>query len=211
MSNSLNPLASAIQVLVTALVVVEHDREKHIPGVKSGPSAETFLVPEHVADSLIKAGAVKRAEVVDTAALLDQVDTVVTGGESSSGLVTTFADVADIVEADQLRAQLAETVSQRDSLIEQLADTQAQLEEAQGKLSDAALATDGQVYTLVSGETAADTAESIGTINADQTAAESTETAAADQAAAESTDAAAADQAATGTKTAAKASSRKAS
>ena len=182
MSNSLNAVAAAIQVLVTALVVVEHDREKHIPGVKSGPSAETFLVPEHVAESLIKAGAVKRAEVVDTAALIDQVDTAATGGESSSGLVTTFADVADIVEADQLRAQLAETVSQRDSLIEQLADTQAQLEEAQGKLAEAALAPADQVA-----KTAADPVE---TAAADLSAGDSTDSA--DASAAELADAGAA-------------------
>lgn len=138
MSNSLNPIAAAIQVLVIALVVVEHDREKHIPGVTSGPNAEAFLVPEHVADSLIKAGAVKRADVIDTADVLGQVDTAVLGGDSATGLVTSFADVADMVEADKLRDRLAEVVSQRDSLIEQLADTQAKLDQVQDQLEQAA-------------------------------------------------------------------------
>ena len=59
-------------MLVRALLVVEHDREKHIPGVKTGPNAETFLVPEDVASSLVAAGAVERVEaVVDTDQLLD--------------------------------------------------------------------------------------------------------------------------------------------
>lgn len=203
MSNSLNAVAAAIQVLVTALVVVEHDREKHIPGVTSGPNAETFLVPEHVADSLIKAGAVKRADVIDTAALLDQVDTAAMGGESSSGLVTSFADVADMVEADKLRAQLAETVSQRDSLIEQLADTQAKLDEAQGKLAEATLAPADQVATTAANQVETDAADLPAGDSTDQAGASTAELAdggAAEVVTAESADTGSADQAVASTK-----------
>jgi hypothetical protein len=137
MSKTLTPVAVAAMILVTALVTVEHDREKHIPGVLSGPNAETFLVPEHVAESLIKAGAVKRAEVVDADALASVVDTSVLGGNTATSLVTTFADVSEMVEADKLRAQLADATAARDNLIEQLADTQEQLAEVTARLAAA--------------------------------------------------------------------------
>lgn len=194
MSPSLNPLAQAIaSVLVTALVTVEHDREKHIPGVTSGPNAENFLVPDHVADSLIKAGAVKRAEVVDADALASVVDTSLLGTNTATGLVTTFADAAEIAEADKLRAQLADAVAARDNLIEQLADTQEQLADVSARL----VAADAQL-TLSPTNTGTET---VGTLVADTTAAASTATdvAAADAAAAaiaEAASAAAADAAA---------------
>lgn len=129
---STNSLSAASLVLVTALVTVEHDREKHVPGVKTGPEAETFAVPEHVRDSLIKAGAVKDAEVVDADALLSQVDTTLTGGNTASALVTSFADVADMVEADKLRSDLVEAIAARDGLSQQLQEAAA----AHGNLSE---------------------------------------------------------------------------
>lgn len=137
MTKTLTPVALATLILVTALVTVEHDREKHIPGVLSGPNAETFLVPEHVAESLIKAGAVKRAEVVDADALASVVDTNLLASNTATGLVTTFADVSEMVEADKLRAQLADATAARDNLIEQLADTQEQLAEVSARLAAA--------------------------------------------------------------------------
>lgn len=192
MSPSLNPLAQAVLVLVTALVTVEHDREKHIPGVTSGPNAENFLVPDHVADSLIKAGAVKRAEVVDADALASVVDTSLLGTNTATGLVTTFADAAEMVEADKLRAQLADAVAARDNLIEQLADTQEQLADVSARL----VAADAQLNltpTSVNGSP-----DAVGTLVADTAAATSTATdvAAADAAAAGTAEAAAADAAA---------------
>lgn len=180
MSPSLNPLSQAIAtVLVTALVTVEHDREKHIPGVTSGPNAESFLVPDHVADSLIKAGAVKRAEVVDADALSSVVDTSLLGTSTATGLVTTFADAAEMAEADKLRAQLADAVAARDNLIEQLADTQEQLADVSARL----VAADAKLNlnpTSVNGS-----ADAVGTLVADTAAATSTATdvAAADAAA----------------------------
>lgn len=193
MSPSLNPLAQAIAtVLVTALVTVEHDREKHIPGVTSGPNAETFLVPDHVADSLIKAGAVKRSEVVDADALGSVVDTSVLGTNTATGLVTTFADAVEMAEADKLRAQLADAVAARDNLIEQLADTQEQLAEVSARLA----AADAQL-TLSPTNTGTGT-ETVGTLVADTAAAASTATdvAAAADAAAQTADQAVVDQAA---------------
>lgn len=181
MSPSLNPLAQAIaSVLVTALVTVEHDREKHVPGVTSGPNAENFLVPDHVADSLIKAGAVKRAEVVDADALASVVDTSLLGTNTATGLVTTFADAAEMAEADKLRAQLADAVAARDNLIEQLADTQEQLADVSARL----VAADAQL-TLTPTNTGTGT-ETVGTLVADTAAAASTapNVAAADAAAA---------------------------
>lgn len=211
MSNSLSAVATAIQVLVTALVIVEHDREKHIPGVTSGPNAETFLVPDHVAESLIKVGAVKRADVVDTDALLTSVDTSLTGSATASNLVTTFADVAEMVEADKLRAQLADAVAARDNLIEQLADTQEQLAEVTARLeaaADAQLVISGDggtnaadVGTVVAeGSATASAAASASTDVASADAADATATADAAAATADATaqgaDQAAADQAA---------------
>lgn len=131
---SINQLTAVQMMLVTALVTVEHDREKHVPGVKSGPEAETFLVPEHVAKSLIMAGAVKEAEVVDADALLSQVDTKVIGTQTASSMVSTFADVADLVEADKLRGQLAEANAAHTSLLDQLAEKQGQLDLTQEQL-----------------------------------------------------------------------------
>lgn len=194
MSKTLTPVAIATMILVTALVTVEHDREKHIPGVKTGPQAETFLVPEHVAESLIKAGAVKRADVVDADALLSQVDTSVTGASTSTGVVTTFADVADMAEADRLRAQLADAAAARDNLIEQLADTQEQLAEVSARLAAAdtqltltASAETTDVGTLVAETNAAtaDTAAEGGGVVSVQVAAEADATAVAEAIAAD--------------------------
>jgi len=190
MTKTLTPVALATMILVTALVTIEHDREKHIPGVKTGPNAETFLVPEHVAESLIKAGAVKRAEVVDADALASVVDTSLLGTDTATGLVTTFADAVEMVEADKLRAQLADATAARDNLIEQLADTQEQLAEVTARLASADVLL--TLAPLASTETA-----DVGTVVAETNAAPgaSTDVAAADSAA--TTDAAVGDADAT--------------
>lgn len=178
MSKTLTPVAVAAMILVTALVTVEHDREKHIPGVKTGPNAETFLVPEHVAESLIKAGAVKRAEVVDTDALASVVDTSLVGTDTATSLVTTFADVAEMVEADKLRAQLADATAARDNLIEQLADTQEQLAEVTRQLETIQAPASEVVIEAVVAEAEAQPAEPVGEAAADAVEAEVVEPAA---------------------------------
>jgi hypothetical protein len=141
MSQNLSLTVAA--VLVRALLVVEHDREKHIPGVKTGPNAETFLVPEDVASSLVAAGAVERVEaVVDTDQLLDAPATTAV----DNAKVVTFADAADLIKLDaalaelqtsqqrleeaaasnaDLAQKLAELQAERDALAESLAQAQA--------------------------------------------------------------------------------------
>lgn len=131
------------QVLVTALVDIEHDREKHIPGTKSA----TFLMPESSVEALIKAGAIERARVVDADAL-----TVASAGATAIASATsvTFADVADhldelaalrsqltlvIAERDDLQTVLAEAQATRDGLAGQVEALQGQLEEANAKLA----------------------------------------------------------------------------
>lgn len=143
MSQTQSTHASAVLVPVTALVVVEHDREKHVPGVQSGPEAETFAVPEHVAESLVKAGAVKRADVIDTADLLGGVGADSTNSNVASQPLVTFADVGDLVDADALRTQLAEAASENQRLTQQLSEAAAardslaeQLELANTKLHE---------------------------------------------------------------------------
>lgn len=107
------------QVLVTALVDIEHDREKHIPGTKSA----NFLIAESSVDALVKAGAVKLAAVVDADAL-----TAVSAGATADTSATsvTFADVADhLDELAALRSQLTLVIAERNELLANLGEAQA--------------------------------------------------------------------------------------
>lgn len=109
-------------VLARALVEIEHDREKHIPGVKSGPNAETFVLPQAAFEALERAGCVERVGVVDTAELLD---------EHSTGPVVTFADVADTAQIDDLKAQLQQARNQVADLSTELQTVIEQRDELQ--------------------------------------------------------------------------------
>lgn len=130
------------QVLVTALVDIEHDREKHIPGTKSA----TFLMPESSVEALIKAGAIERARVVDA----DALTAAIAAADADVGTTTvTMADVAEHIdqianlqaqvtqltgERNDLLAQLGEAQAMRDGLADEVQALQAQLADAQAKL-----------------------------------------------------------------------------
>lgn len=131
------------QVLVTALVDIEHDREKHIPGTKSA----TFLMPESSVEALIKAGAIERARVVDA----DALTAAIAAADADVGTTTvTMADVAEHIdqianleaqvtqltgERNDLLAQLGEAQAMRDGLADEVQALQAQLADAQAKLA----------------------------------------------------------------------------
>lgn len=134
-------MAASTGVLARALVEIEHDRNKHIPGVKSGPHAETFVLPEAAFLTLERAGCVERVGVVDTADVL-------TEGAAHQPVVT-FADIADQAELERLQAELekagikvrdladelAEVVEQRNELQAQIEQRDAQISELQAQLA----------------------------------------------------------------------------
>lgn len=160
-----NLTVAASLVLVKALVVVEHDREKHIPGVTDGPQAETFLVPVDVADSLERAGAVERAEVVDTSVLLNDPAATAVAGSAASGMAGSPVNAVSQADVDQLLAALADATQARDSLAEQLLLVQRERDDLAERLAASSLvASDGAAAvndastgtTVVDGQVAGD-------------------------------------------------------
>lgn len=134
-------MAASSGVLARALVEIEHDRNKHIPGVKTGPNAETFVLPEAAFLTLERAGCVERVGVVDTADVL-------TEGAAYQPVVT-LGDIADEAELKRLKAELekagikvrdladelAEVVEQRNELQALLEQRDAQISELQALLA----------------------------------------------------------------------------
>jgi len=136
-------MAASTGVLARALVEIEHDRNKHIPGVKTGPHAETFVLPEAAFLTLERAGCVERVGVVDTSDVLGD------DAGANDGPVVTFADMADQAELERLKAELekagikvrdladelAEVVEQRNELQALLEQRDAQISELQAQLA----------------------------------------------------------------------------
>lgn len=140
-------------VLVKALVQVEHDRELHVPGTKS----EQFLVDEELAIGLEKSGAVERVRVIDADAVLSHADahTIVGGADAAGSGTVTFADVADQVERqnelllvmaerDEAVAKLADVTSAKEKLSIELSSLQAEHDRIVAELEAAKTAVAGQ-------------------------------------------------------------------
>lgn len=128
-------MAASSGVLARALVEIEHDRNKHIPGVKTGPNAETFVLPEAAFLTLERAGCVERVGVVDTADVL-------TEGAAYQPVVT-LGDIADEAELKRLKAELEKAgIKVRDladelaEVVEQRNELQALLEQRDAQISE---------------------------------------------------------------------------
>lgn len=121
-------MAASSGVLARALVEIEHDRNKHIPGVKTGPNAETLVLPEAAFLTLERAGCVERVGVVDTADVLGD------DAGANDGPVVTFADIADQAELERLKAELEKTGIKVRDLADELADVVEQRNELQALL-----------------------------------------------------------------------------
>ena len=128
---------SSGQVLARALVEIEHDRELRIPGVKEGPNAETFLLPQTAFATLERAGCVERVGVIDTADILDGEPTAPTGP------AVTFADVADMAAMDELKAQLHQAQTQLSDLAGELQAVTEQRDELREQVEQLQAGTDG--------------------------------------------------------------------
>lgn len=128
-------MAASTGVLARALVEIEHDRNKHIPGVKSGPHAETFVLPEAAFLTLERAGCVERVGVVDTADVLTE--------DAAYQPVVTLGDIADEAELKRLKAELEKAgIKVRDladelaEVVEQRNELQALLEQRDAQISE---------------------------------------------------------------------------
>lgn len=153
-------------VLVEALVDIEHDRQKHVPGTKSAQ----FLVPESALESLVRSGAVKKAAVFDADALLVGAGSAAAEMPAVNDKVVTFADAAEHFELERVRAELqtltealakaeadyAAAHAERVELGQALSDAQSELVTLRADLAEAQAALEASVVGAADGASTGD-------------------------------------------------------